>query len=430
MMVACAHATIRPLPGSGCAGVALPHNRPLAREHSGRSARCLATSWPKCEESIVTSDVAMTKGHGQHAASPHEIPPAGWKDVLGRLLSEIGEDRLMLVAAGVTYYTLLALVPSLTAIVSLYGLFNDPATVNQQVTLLQGLLPQGGLQIVEDQLTRLTASGRTTLNFTLLISLVIALWSASAGINALFDAMNIVYDEKEKRNFFVRTGMALLFTLATIIVAIVFVAVVIAMPVVLGFLQLGGGFKWLVGVLAYVLMMVILSLGIATLYRWGPSRAQAKWRWLSIGSGVAVIGIIVISVLFSWYAANFGNYNATYGSLGALIGFLTWIWLTVTMLLIGAELNAEMEHQTAIDSTVGERPRPMGERGAYIADHVAAFGAESTPDGKGFKDPEKRAEEARLHQAPSRRVNWGTAALVVPAALVMSWTLKHRRPRP
>lgn len=380
----------------------------------------------------MSAVAADEQERGRKAANPRQIPAAGWKDIFRRVVSEINEDRLMLVAAGVTYYTLLALVPALTAIVSLYGLFNDPATVNQQVGLLQGLLPAGGLQIVEDQLTRLTASGRTTLNFTLIVSLIIAIWSASAGVNALFDAMNIVYDEKEKRNFFMRMGLALLFTLATILVAILFVAVVIAMPVVLGFLQLGGGFKWLVGVLSYVLMMVILSLGIAALYRWGPSRAQAKWRWLSIGSVVAVIGIVVISVLFSWYAANFGNYNATYGSLGALIGLMTWIWLTVTMLLIGAELNAEMEHQTAVDSTVGERHKPLGERGAQMADNVAAVGDGARPDGKGYEPAEgaNHSQRREEEKPPRRHLNWLAAAVVLPAAFVLDWRNRHAANRP
>jgi membrane protein len=378
----------------------------------------------------VTSDVAVTKGHGQHATSPHQIPPAGWKDVLWRLVSEVGEDRVTLVAAGATYYWLMALAPTITVFVSLYGLFNDRATVNQHIDMLTCMLPAGGISIIKDQLTRVAETGHTTLNITLIVSLVVALWTASAGINAMFDAMNIVYDETEKRNFFVRSGMALLFTLGMVVVAVVFLGVVIGLPIVFNAIPyFGAGFKWLIAIIGYVLMLAILVFGLATLYRWGPSRRDAKWRWITPGGLVAAVGIAIISVLFSWYASNFGNYNATYGSLGALIGFLTWVWLTVTMILIGAELNSELEHQTEADSTVGEHPRPMGERGAYMADHVAQVGPDATSDGKGLKDPEKHAQEERFHRPAAHRVNWGTAALVVPAALVLNWSLKRRQPR-
>ncbi|MGN6099912.1 MAG: YihY/virulence factor BrkB family protein, partial [Devosia sp.] len=295
----------------------------------------------------------LTASHGQLADNPTQIPPKGWRDVIFRVVHEVMDDRAMLIAAGATYYMLIALVPGLSLFVTLYGLFNDPSDVSHQVSLLAGVLPQGGLDILNDQLTRLTATGKPTLGLTLVISLAVALWSANAGVQSLFDAMNIAYDEEEKRNFFVRTGLGFLFTLAFAIAAILFLAVIVIVPVVLKVLYLGTGFEWLLRIISYLLMLVLLLLGIAALYRWGPSRHDAKWRWITPGAALAGIGIAIVSVAFSWYAANFSNYNATYGSLGALIGFLTWMWLSATIVIVGAELDSELEHQTARDSTTG-----------------------------------------------------------------------------
>jgi membrane protein len=309
--------------------------------------------------------------HGQHADSPTQLPPRGWRDVGKRVFQRISADRAMLIAAGVTYYMLMALVPALVVFVSLYGLISDPAKVESQMSLLSGIMPPGGLSILNDQLTRLTTTGAPTLSITLLASLAVSLWSAAAGMRALFDAMNIAYHEEEKRNFFVLSAMGLGFTLAVLIAAIVFLTVVVFVPAVLQFIPLPAGSAWLVRVASYALMIVLLLVGISMLYRWGPSREQAKWRWLTPGAALAVFAIALASVLFSWYTANFSNYNATYGSLGALIGLLTWIWLSVTIVIVGAEVDAELEHQTFRDSTTGT-PLPLGARGAYMADHVAA----------------------------------------------------------
>jgi membrane protein len=319
---------------------------------------------------IATSAAAR---HGQLANSPIEIPPLGWRDATRRVFGRIAADRVMLIAAGVTYYMLMALVPALAVFVSLYGLVSNPGTVGEQISLLVGILPQGGLDILRDQLSRLTTTGAPTLSLTLIVSLVVSLWSAAAGVRSLFDAMNIAYGEGEKRNFFMLNAMALGFTLAVVVGAVVFLVVVVLIPVILQWLYLPPGFEWLVRVASYGLMAILLLIGVGVLYRWGPSRQQAKWRWLTPGALVAVIGVGLVSVLFSWYAANFSNYNAAYGSLGALVGLLTWIWLSVTIVILGGELNAELEHQTAEDSTIGH-PRPIGARGAYMADNVAVVG--------------------------------------------------------
>jgi membrane protein len=312
---------------------------------------------------------ANQKGRGRDAEAPTEIPFPGWKDIAWRIFRGITKDRVMLTAAGVTFYLLLALVPTLNAFVSIYGLFNDRASVLDHVGLLAGIIPPGALQIVQDQLTRLTAESNNTLGLTLIISLALALWSASAGVKAMFDAMNIAYHEEEKRSFFVFNGLALLFTLCGAVAALLVIAVVIVMPTIIAFLPGGDALGWTVRVAAYATMLLILSIGLAALYRWGPSREQAKWRWITPGTLLTVLLLGAVSVLFSWYVSNFSDDSATYGSLGAVIGLMTWLWISTILVIVGAELNSEIEHQTAQDSTTGP-DQPMGDRGAHMADTV------------------------------------------------------------
>lgn len=312
---------------------------------------------------------AAQTGRGRDADRPGQIPGSGWKDVLYRVKDEITDDRVMLVAAGSTFYMLLALVPGLTALVSVYGLFSDPATVQEHLSILQGVVPGGGMTILEEQLTRLTEQGSGTLSLTFIVSLAIALWSANAGVKSLFEAMNVAYDEVEKRSFVKLNLVSLGFTLAAIVMAILLLGLVIVMPNVLKFIGLGSGVEWLIRIAGYVLLFLITSFGIAMLYRYGPSRERPRWRWVTYGSVIATVVWVVASLLFSWYAANFGSYNATYGSLGAIIGFITWIWISMIILIVGGEINSELEHQTARDSTTGPR-QPLGQRGAVMADSV------------------------------------------------------------
>jgi membrane protein len=365
--------------------------------------------------------------HGRHADSPTEIPPAGWGDILWRLYHEINDDRTFLVAAGVTYYMLLALVPALSVFVSLFGLFNDRSTVGEHLDLLMGVLPSGGIDILKDQLTRLTSTPNSTLSLTLVISLVVALWSASSGIKALFDAMNIAYDETEKRNFFHLNLLAFAFTIGAALAAAVFLGVVVLMPAVFSAFYLGKGYEWLIQGMSYLLMIVLMLAGVGAIYRWGPSRQQAKWRWLTPGAILTVVITALVSILFSWYAASFGNYNATYGSLGGLVGLLTWMWLSITILLIGAELNSEVEHQTARDSTTG-RPKPLGDRGAEMADHVAIVGPGASRDGKERAPSDGSA--GRQTRGRPKRISLGLLAFAVPAAIILAWSQKDDTGRP
>lgn len=316
---------------------------------------------------ISEQDEDRAPERGRQATAPQRIPPEGWIPILKRVFASLGEDRVMLTAAGVTYYTLLALVPALTALVSIYGLFADRATVLEHVGLLAGIVPEGGLDIISEQLERIAGEGATTLGWTLVVSLGIALWGASAGIRAMFEAMNVAYGEREKRNFIVLNTMVLLSTLLVAVCAALVIGAVVLLPAVTAFLEPLPSMTWLLRLAGYGVFVLILVCGLAALYRWGPSRTAARWRWITPGAVIATLGTLAVSIAFSWYVANFGNYGATYGSLGALIGFLTWIWLSVTLVILGAELNAEIEHQTARDTTTGPA-QPMGERGAHVAD--------------------------------------------------------------
>jgi len=366
------------------------------------------------------------KGDGRHADRPGEIPLAGWKRILWRVYEEIGDDRVTLVAAGVTYYLLLAIVPGLAAFVSLYGLFADPATVSDHLAQLRAFIPGGGMDVLETQLKRLASKGDTTLGLSLVISFAVSLWSANAGVKSLFEAMNVAYDERESRSFIKLNAISLSFTLSLIVAALLMIGLAVVLPILLGYLGLGTGLEWLIAGLSLLLMIVVLSLGLAALYRWGPDRANAKWRWITPGAILTLVVTTIVSLLFSWYAANFGSYDATYGSLGALIGFMTWIWLTMIILIVGGELNSEMEHQTARDTTTGA-PQPLGQRGATMADRVAGKSSDVDVSGRG-RTPMTREEESAESRRRREGLSVGKLAVALPAALLLTY-LKRRSER-
>jgi membrane protein len=309
------------------------------------------------------------KDRGRVAGSPTEIPAKGWKDIAWRAYEEMNKDRILAVAAGVTYFGLLALFPAITALVSMYGLFADAATINDHLTALSGFMPGGALDVIGEQVKRITAQGEGTLGFAFFFGLALSLWSANAGMKALFDALNVAYDEEEKRGFFALNLASLTFTLGAIAFALLAVGGIVVIPVVLNFIGLGPLVEWLLWLARWPALLAVIILGLAVLYRYGPSRDKAEWKWISPGSIFAAVVWIVASMLFSWYVSNFGNYNETYGSLGAVIGFMTWMWLSTTIVLVGAELNAEIEHQTVKDTTAGPS-QPLGTRGAEMADTV------------------------------------------------------------
>ena len=307
---------------------------------------------------------------GRHAATPAEIPAQGWRDILLRVYNEVGEDRILMIAAGATFYVLLAIFPALAAFVSLYGLVADPATISDHIGLLSSVLPGGALDVITEQINRLVSQGRSELGLKLAFGLAISLWSANAGMKALFDALNICYEETEKRSFVRLNLQALLFTLLAIASGVVAILVVVVLPVALQLIGLETAQTILVSVLRWPLIVAGMMLALAVLYRYGPSRETARWRWVTWGSAAATVLWLIVSIAFSYYVSRFGNYDATYGSLGAVIGFMTWIWLSTAIVLVGAELNAEMERQTVRDTTTGPE-LPMGQRKAVVADTVA-----------------------------------------------------------
>ena len=321
---------------------------------------------------------AREPGRGRAAASPSEIPAKGWKDVLWRVKDEISADRVALIAAGATFYLMLALFPALAAFVSIYGFVADPVTIADHIAFLGGLLPPAGVELIRGQLETLAAADTGNLSFAFISGLLIALWSSNNGIKTLFEAMNIAYDETEKRGFIKLNLITLGFTLGAIVLAILFIVAVGIVPAALAVLGLGSFTETLISILRWPILLVATAAAIAVLYRYGPSRDRAEWRWVTWGSGVAAIVWIIASILFSWYLANFANYDATYGSLGAVIGFMMWVWISVFILITGAELNAEMEHQTAQDTTRGAE-KPLGMRGATMADTIGKRADQPNP---------------------------------------------------
>jgi len=321
------------------------------------------------KEHVDPNVAKREEGTGRHAESPERIPARGWKDVLWRTYEEIGKDRVLAVAAGVTYYALLGIFPAVAALVSMYGLFADPSTIQEHLNALSGVLPAGAIEIVGDQVKRIASQGEGTLGFSFVIGLLIALWSANAGMKAIFDALNIVYDEEEKRSFIKLNAVSLAFTAGALLFVLLAIAAIIVLPILLKYLGLESSTEWLVRLGRWPVLLACVVGGLAVLYRYGPSRDRAQWRWVTPGGLIAAVLWGVVSVLFSWYVANFGNYNETYGSLGAVIGFMTWIWASAIVILLGAEINAESEHQTMQDTTEGPR-NPMGSRGATVADTI------------------------------------------------------------
>jgi membrane protein len=311
---------------------------------------------------------AAEPGRGRHAKAPWQIPWKGWKDIFWRTYQQIGEDRLLAVAAGVVFYGLLAVFPAVTALVSLYGLFASPAAISDQLALLSGILPDSAVEILREQIGRLTANS-SKLGLGFIFGLAVALWSANSGMKAIMDALNVVYEEKEKRGFIKLNLVSFGFTLAGIGVLLLALATVVVLPVALNYLGLHNTTGQLLRFARWPLLILVIILGLAVLYRYGPSRREPRWQWISAGSVFAAVAWLVSSALLSWYLASFAHYDATYGSLGAGVGMMMWMWISSIVILFGAQLNSEIEHQTVRDSTV-DGNKPLGTRGALMADTV------------------------------------------------------------
>jgi membrane protein len=312
---------------------------------------------------------SITDDRGRHASSPSDIPAKGWKDILLRVYANISKHRVLALAAGMTYYSILAIFPAIAALVAMYGLFADPMTITKHLDQVGGFLPGGAIDVARDQLTRVASKGSHTLGWTFLIGLAASLWSANAAMKALFDTLNIVHGEEEKRGFVRLNAISRGFTLGGVAFILAALGSIVVVPVLLQYVGLSNAGGLLLRIGRWPAMYLILTLALAVIYRYAPSRETAQWRWITWGSAIAALLWIAVSGLFSWYAANFGKFNQTYGSLGAVIGFMTWLWLSAIVVLLGAEIDAEMEHQTTHDTTSGS-PKRLGSRGAQVADTV------------------------------------------------------------
>jgi len=277
-------------------------------------------------------------------------------DILLRVYKGVSEDRILVNAAGVTYYALLALFPSSAAVVSTYGRFADPSAIVSHLDAVAGLVPNGAIDVIRDELARLSNQGSTTLGIGFLVGLVLSLWSANSGIKALFDSLNIVYEQEEKRSLIQLNAVTLSFTVATIAFMLIALVCVIALPVVLNHFPNPGVSTQLLSISRWPILLALVALWLTLIYRYGPSRTESRRRWVTCGSAFAAIAWLAASALFSWYAANFGSFNKTYGSLGAIIGFMTWMWLSIIVVLVGGKLNAVIENEAAPKSTVASSP--------------------------------------------------------------------------
>jgi membrane protein len=307
---------------------------------------------------------------GRAATRPSDIPASGWRDILWRLWAQVGEDNVSIVAAGVAFYAMVAIFPAITAFVSLFALFADPAAVQAQFATLKGVIPAEAWRLLDDQLSAVMSTASQRLGIGAAIALAIALYSAGAGVRALMTALNIAYNEHEKRSFVRFYTIAFLFTIGIAVLGLLSIGVIVALPIVVNLAQLGALADTAIKVAPWLVLALFMTVTLGALYRYGASRAEPKTRWVSWGASLATVLWIGASVVFSIYVANFGSYNQTYGALGGVVVLLMWFWISAFIVLLGAELNAEMEHQTARDTTTG-LARPLGERGAYVADHVA-----------------------------------------------------------
>lgn len=346
-----------------------PHNLIDSQEVIGTM---FAINTEKCRkeeamESSTWQDDQQSEIRGRDADAPQHIPAPGWKDVLKRVKQGIKDDRLSLISAGLAYYALFAFVPALSSLVLMYAWISDPNEIQGHISAMSNILPPEAQEILTKELGSLAGNASGAIGFGAIGTLLLALWSASKGSKAIIEAMNIIYEEEESRGFFKLNFFALGMTLLGIVMAILAIGVVVIVPVVMNFFDFLPMTSILATAGSWLLLLGIFSFYLSFAYRFGPNRENAQWKWVSWGAVFSAVAWALVSALFSWYAKEFGNFNKTYGSLGAIIVLMTWFYLSSFVILIGAEINAEMEHQTSRDSTTGPE-KPMGEREATMAD--------------------------------------------------------------
>lgn len=308
--------------------------------------------------------------YGRRATSPADIPMRGWRQVIRRTYREVSSDRINLVAAGCAFWATLALFPAISTLISIYGIVFDPLTVEPQLEGIREFVPPAAFALIADRVHSLVLRPTSSLGLTALFTTAITLWSTATGMKSMISALNLAYEEREKRSILRFQLVGLAMTLCAIIGAALGLTLLVFLPVAIGFVGLSAYNKVLVQGGSLALLVLFVALALSLLYRYGPCRRAARWKWVTPGSLLATALWLIASVLFSYYVGHLASYDATYGPLGAVAGVMVWFWVSAYVVLLGAELNAELELQTSRDTTEGP-PRPIGRRGAYVADHVA-----------------------------------------------------------
>jgi membrane protein len=313
--------------------------------------------------------VLTASDRGRSAENPADIPAKGWWDITWRVVRRLGSDNVTLVAGGVAMYILLSVFPGLTALVSLYGLFATPSDVVEHMKDFSNVLPPGVWDIFNAQLQDLVQRSTSSLTVAAALSMAIALWSARSAMSALMTATNIAYGEREKRSFLRQVLISLAFTLGAVLGFLIMLVLGVGIPLVLKVLGTGNALQVAASALRLGLLWGVAVLGLSAIYRYAPAREFARWRWVTWGSALAATLWLAASALFAFYVQRFGSYGKTYGALGGVIVLLMWFYISSIIVVLGAEINAEMERQTQKDTTV-RGGAPLGQRGAYAADTV------------------------------------------------------------
>jgi membrane protein len=345
---------------------------------------------------------ANTADKGRSAAKPIEIPSPGWIEIAKRTWKEVGKDNVGIVAAGVAFYFFLALVPLLGATVLTYGLFASPETVARQAQGLTAFLPGEAASLIGEQLMNVVQTSGGKKGFGLIAAIAVAFWGARNAAGAIVTALNIAYEEEEKRGFVKTTLLALAMTLGAVVMAGVVGAAIAVLTAVEKLLPNAGPIgHFLTSAVTYLLLAAMAAAAAATLYRYGPSREKARWTWLTPGSIFFAVVWLGLTLGFGFYVRNFGSYGATYGALSSVVVLLTWLYLSSYVLIFGAEFNSEVEHQTAKDTTAKPGDKPLGNRGAWSADHVAAGSDTSASPQKGMGDDAQASDASAGEKKPA-----------------------------
>jgi membrane protein len=311
---------------------------------------------------------------GEDAHQPSQIPAVGWWDIAKRIFNQLSRDNLSLVAAGVAFYALLAIFPALAALVSIYAYFASPTDIAEHLNQFIALLPESSGELIMTQIASISQKSNTSLSLSAIVTLILTVWSSSKGSQALITACNISYQEYEKRAFFKAQLVRFLFSIGAIVVAIFALLIIGILPVVLNLVGFKENVDLLITLISWPLLAFTFNFALILLYRYAPHRKPAKWRWLTLGSVIATLLWIIASSGFSFYVSRFASYNETYGSLGGVVIMLMWLYISAYIIILGATINAAVEQQTDIDSTIGPAKK-RGQRGAYVADNLGAKGS-------------------------------------------------------